>query len=112
MNLSALPRWLGRSEKLFLAIAALWLISVAFFPTHLVRVALQGAMLGVGGRNLSLWSLLAQAGVWCIVSHRVSAAVPLPAWSLLLMLAASALAATLLLATAARVVERKELSAR
>ena len=70
------------------------------------------AMLGVGGRTVAVGALFTQAGVWLALSHRLSAAEPLPAWNLLLILGASALAAALLLQAAARFVERKELSGR
>jgi hypothetical protein len=67
------------------------------------------AMLGPGGRNVSIWGLLVQAGVWLSVSHRLSAAEPVPAWALLLLVAAGGMFALLMLAFAARVIERKEL---
>lgn len=66
------------------------------------------AMLGPGGRNLSVWGLLLQAGVWLTLSRVLSAAEPLPAWTLLLLVGASALFALLMLSFAARVVERRE----
>jgi hypothetical protein len=66
------------------------------------------AMLGPGGRNVSVWGLLLQAGVWLVVSHRVSAAEPLPPGVLLLLVAAGGTFALLMLGFAARVVERRE----
>ena len=70
------------------------------------------AMLGLGGRAISVGVLVAQAGAWAALSHRLSPAQPLPAWNLLLMLGSSALAAALLLHAAASFVERKELGGR
>lgn len=66
------------------------------------------AMLGPGGRNVSVWGLLLQAGVWLVVSHRLSAAEPLPVWALLLLVAAGGMFALLMLGFAARVVERRD----
>jgi len=66
------------------------------------------AMLGMGGRNVSIWGLLVQAGVWIAVSHRLSAAEPLPPWALLSLVAASVMFALFMLAFAAHVVEHRE----
>jgi hypothetical protein len=66
------------------------------------------AMLGLGGRNASVWGLLVQASVWVALSHRLSAAEPLPFWALLILVSASLMFALLMLAFAAHVVEHRE----
>ena len=70
------------------------------------------AMLGPGGRAISVGVLVSQAGAWVAVSHRLSVTAPVRVGNMLLMLGFSALAAALLSQAAARVVERKELSGR
>jgi hypothetical protein len=68
-------------------------------------------MLGLGGRNLSVWGLLLQSGVWLACSHALASGAAVAPWQLCSLLAASGLFGWFMLALAARVLERKELTA-
>lgn len=69
------------------------------------------AMLGLGGRSTAAAVLLVQAGAWIALAHVVAPAEPLPASTLVPVLAAGALFAALMLALTARALDRKEFTA-
>ena len=67
------------------------------------------AMLGPGGRVVSASVLLAQAGTWVVLAHRLPAT-PIPPVTALLLLAAAGLVALAALALAALALDRREFS--
>jgi hypothetical protein len=69
------------------------------------------AMLGLGGRSTAAAVLLVQAGAWIALAHVVAPAEPLPASTLVPVLAAGALFAALMLALTARALDRKVFTA-